>query len=101
MGRVTGSRPLQTLQTSTWAASVRLIPEDTDVTWTTEIAEEHDGYWTIHDPVTGIFGSGPDRETAHADFERALREHLDVLERQHELSPELSSQLAYLRQRLT
>jgi len=65
-----------------------------------EIVEEHDDYWTVRNPETGIFGSGPDRDTAVKGFERALREHLDVLERQAELSDDLTAQLVYLRQRL-
>jgi hypothetical protein len=65
-----------------------------------EVAEEHDGYWTVRNVETGIFGSGPDRDAAFADFERALREHFDVLESQNELSEDLAAQLIYLRQRL-
>jgi hypothetical protein len=66
-----------------------------------EIVEEHDGHWTVRNPETGIFGSGPDRDAAVEDFERALREHLDVLGRQAELSDDLTAQLVYLRQRLS
>lgn len=71
-------------------------------TWSVqEIVEEHDGYWTVVDPHTGIFGSGGDRATALDDFEQALREHFDVLSRQDSLSDELRTQLAYLRLRFT
>jgi predicted RNase H-like HicB family nuclease len=70
-------------------------------TWSAEIAEEHDGYWTVHDVETGIFGSGETQEAAREDFERALHEHLDVLERQDSLSDELTAQLTYLRFRLS
>ena len=67
---------------------------------TQEIVEEREGYWTVRDPQTGIFGSGPDRDAAFDDFGHALHEHYDVLARQDALSEELTLQLAYLRQRL-
>lgn len=70
--------------------------------WTVdEITEQHDGYWTVHDPATGIFGSGSDQGAARLDLQHALHEHMDVLNRQDVLSPELSAQLAYLRVRLS
>lgn len=71
-------------------------------TWSAdEVVEQHDGYWTVQDPVCGVFGSGPDQASAIEDFQRALREHLDVLSRQEALSPDLLAQLAYLRDRLS
>lgn len=66
-----------------------------------DLVEVHDGVWTVRDVLTGIFGSGADRDAAMADFEDAQREHLAVLEGQDALSPELSWQLAYLRNRLS
>jgi hypothetical protein len=66
-----------------------------------DILEEHDGYWTVRNPETGIFGSGADPRAAFDDFENALREHLDVLSRQDSLSDDLQAQLRYLQQRLT
>lgn len=65
-----------------------------------ELVEEVDGVWTVRDLETGIFGTGSERATALDDFEAALREHLDVLERQPALSEELQAQLRYLRIRL-
>jgi hypothetical protein len=75
-------------------------PEDTRKTWSGPILEEHEGYCTVRDLETGIFGSGADPEAAQTDFERALREHRDLLERQDDLSPELAVQLAYIRELL-
>ena len=70
-------------------------------TWSVEeVVEERDGYWTIRDVATGIFGSGADQLSATEDFERALREHLEILRCQEVLSPDLSAQLEYLRRRL-
>ncbi len=57
----------------------------------------HDGYVTLHDPFTGIFGSGADEPAALIDYRNALYEHLDVLSRQERLTPGLAAQLAYLR----
>ena len=64
------------------------------------ILEKHEGYYTVRDLETGIFGSGADPEAAQTDFERALREHRDMLERQDDLSPKLAVQLAYIRELL-
>lgn len=64
-----------------------------------ELVEE-DGVWIARDVTTGIFGSGPNVVTAFRDFYLALREHRDVLEDEPALSPELESQLEYLRRRL-
>lgn len=65
-----------------------------------ELAEEHEGGWTVRDIETGIFGTGSDMDAAVEDFSLALREHLDVLERQSALSEELEAQIRYLRRRL-
>lgn len=54
----------------------------------------------IIDLPTGIFGSGPDLDAAISDFHTAAAEHLDVLERQIELSAELAAQREYLRKRV-
>ena len=70
-------------------------------TWSRIEIEQHEGYWTVQDPETGIFGSGPDDTAALVDFGRALREHFDVLSRQEGLSVELAHQLDYLRQLLS
>jgi hypothetical protein len=59
-----------------------------------------DGYWTVTDGPTGIFGQGSDVLAAIRDFSSAVAEHLDVLERQRELSEELAWQLDYLRARV-
>ena len=71
-------------------------------TWsTTEIIQvDADGFWTVLDPETGIFGAGDAAEAAQVDFEQALRDHLAVLEGQDALSDGLAQQLAYLRRRL-
>lgn len=58
------------------------------------------GFWTVVDRQTGIFGDGSELTDAIRDFERAVREHLEILERQEALSEELASQLDYLRRRL-
>lgn len=71
------------------------------VTWSAHtIIEQREAYVTVVDTETGIFGSGADYAAALEDFERALREHFDVLNRQDALSPELEAQLRYLRDRL-
>lgn len=59
-----------------------------------------DGYWTVTDAPTGIFGQGEDPSAAIRDFLAAVAEHLDTLERQTSLSEELAWQLAYLRARV-
>ena len=66
-----------------------------------DVLEEHEGLWTVRDLETGIFGSGHDPQAALVDFEAALHEHLDVLERQPALTAELEAQLRYLRVRLS
>lgn len=58
---------------------------------------EHDGYYTLEDRVSGVFGSGASAEDAIEDFRSAIAEHRDVLERQEALSPALERQLDYLR----
>ena len=54
----------------------------------------------VTDLPTGIFGSGSDLNAAIRDFYVAAAEHLDVLERQDELSDELAAQREYLRARV-
>jgi hypothetical protein len=56
--------------------------------------------WIVRDIPTGIFGQGGTFEDAAEDFGRAVREHLDVLNRQDALSDELARQRDYLRARL-
>lgn len=82
-------------------ASAAVITCDPKTTRSGIEIEEHAGYWTVVDPDTGIFGSGPDESMALEDFFRALREHLDVLSRQEHLSEALNRQLEYLRQLLS
>lgn len=62
--------------------------------------ERGDGYWVVTDRPTGIFGQGEDVLAAVQDFQAAVSEHLDVLERQAALSEELAWQLEYLRARV-
>jgi hypothetical protein len=57
------------------------------------------GRWEVLDRETGIFGIGDDASDAIRDFQRAVREHLNVLEGQASLSDELAAQLTYLRLR--
>lgn len=74
---------------------------ETRTAWSADVVEEHEGYWTVQDLETGIFGSGPDLSAAREDFQRALQEHFEVLSAQEALTPELNAQLVYLRQRLS
>jgi hypothetical protein len=60
-----------------------------------------EGRWTIVDRETGVFGTGDDPSAAIRDFQRAVAEHLDVLQRQESLSDELAAQLNYLRTRVS
>lgn len=62
--------------------------------------ERGDGYWTVRDVETGIYGDAEDVLGALQDFYRAAEQHLSVLERQDALSKELSWQLEYLRVRI-
>jgi hypothetical protein len=62
--------------------------------------ERGDGYVIVTDRPTGIFGQGEDVLAAVQDFQAAVSEHLDVLERQSALSEELTWQLEYLRARV-
>jgi hypothetical protein len=55
---------------------------------------------TVVDRETGVFGIGASPREALDDFRRAVREHLDVLERQESLSDDLTAQFQYLRERL-
>jgi hypothetical protein len=59
-----------------------------------------EGYFTVTDEPTGIYGQGEDVSAAIRDFLTAVSEHLDVLERQPALSEELAWQLDYLRARV-
>ncbi len=62
--------------------------------------ERDGGAWIVHDRVSGIHGAGETPSEALGDFQRAAREHLDVLERQDALSEDLEAQLRYLRERV-
>lgn len=62
--------------------------------------EHQDDQWTVADRDTGVFGSGTTLFAAVQDFSEAVREHVDVLERQEELSDALAEQLRYLHTRL-
>lgn len=61
---------------------------------------QEDGLWIVTDLPTGIYGCGETVVDALADFRHAMREHLDVLERQPALAEPLRHQLAYLRARI-
>ncbi len=66
-----------------------------------DVVEHHeDGLWTVTNPETGIFGSGPDKESAFEDFEHALLGHLTTLLQSDSLSDGLRAQLGYLLTRL-
>lgn len=60
----------------------------------------HAEQWTVRDRETGIFGVGATPSEAVADFSQAVREHVDVLQRQEMLSDDLAEQLRYLTARL-
>jgi hypothetical protein len=51
----------------------------------------------VEDPATGVFGAGDDLDAAIADFQAALRDHLDVLAGDDALAPPLQHQLELLR----
>lgn len=51
----------------------------------------------VEDPATGVFGAGADLDAAIADFQAALRDHLDVLAGDDALSLPLQRQLEILR----
>jgi predicted RNase H-like HicB family nuclease len=51
----------------------------------------------VEDPMTGVFGAGDDLDAAIADFQAALRDHLEVLASEDALSPALQRQLELLR----
>ena len=53
--------------------------------------------FTATDRETGVFGAGPTPFDALQDYTRARREHREVLEAEHKLSPELKRQLKLLR----
>ncbi len=86
---------------------VEYLPNDEPPAYTVEVSpsfelqiERGDGYCTVTDGPTGIFGQGENAAAAIRDFFVAVSEHLDVLERQSALSEELAWQLEYLRARL-
>src|SRR5262245_40138696 len=56
--------------------------------------------WVVLDRATGIHGYGSDPLTAALDFRNAVREHLEMLERQQDLSEALEQQLRYVRDRV-
>ena len=56
--------------------------------------------WVVRDVPTGVFGQGSTLSEAVRDFQVAAAEHLDVLERQPELSAALAAQRDYLRERV-
>ncbi len=64
------------------------------------VEERGDGYVVIHDVPSGIYGCGESPARAQADFKQAAHEHLDVLNRQPDLSEDLRWQRDYLRVRL-
>jgi hypothetical protein len=66
-----------------------------------DVLENHGDYYTVTNGETGIFGTGATPDDAFSDFAHALREHLDVLERQEALTQALQAQLRYLRRRFT
>jgi hypothetical protein len=76
------------------------VSQESSQTFSGDILEQHEGYFTVRDLETGIFGTGREPQAAIDDFQIALREHLELLERQSSLSPDLQAQLHYLRARL-
>ena len=87
-------------QTSSGTGRLTLSSFDAVVVWSGEVVLEHgEDYISLCDVATGIFGVGPDLSSASEDLTNALREHLDVLERQEALSPDLEAQLEHLRKR--
>jgi predicted RNase H-like HicB family nuclease len=91
------SASIQTTRDNEWTVSV----SHQSSALSNDVLEEQDGYWTVTNAQTGIFGSGPTPDDAFSDFAAALRDHLDVLERQDALAPALVEQLAYLRGRIS
>lgn len=55
--------------------------------------------WAVRDVETGIYGAGETPSEALLDFQRAVLEHLDMLQRQESLSDDLLAQLQYLQAR--
>ncbi len=64
------------------------------------VVEHADDCIIVREVFIGIYGTGKDVVAAFEDFKNAVAQHRDVLERQEALSPDLSHQLAYLRDRL-
>lgn len=58
------------------------------------------GYWIVWDANTAIHGYGRRLAQAREDFQAAVRQHLEVLESEENLSEELAWQLEYLRARV-
>jgi hypothetical protein len=80
----------------TGAASYEVEP-----TPTFDLELVRDGaHWLVRDLPSGIHGCGDAPTDALDDFMRAVREHLDVLERQGALTDALAAQLDYLRSRI-
>jgi hypothetical protein len=65
-----------------------------------DLASEYDReakHWVVWDRPTGIFGSGDDVLSALIDFQRAARDHFEVLEQGDAGSDDLAWQREYLR----
>lgn len=62
--------------------------------------QRENDHWIALEVETGIYGYGDDALEAVNDFQTAIVEHLDVLERRPALSNELAWQLDYLRARI-
>jgi hypothetical protein len=62
--------------------------------------QRENDHWIAVEAETGIFCHGNDVLEAIKDFQAAVVEHLDVLERRPALSDELAWQLDYLRARV-
>jgi hypothetical protein len=58
------------------------------------------GNWFVRETETGIIGQGGDVLEAARDFERAVDQQLEQLERQDSVEAELAWQLEYLRARV-
>jgi hypothetical protein len=90
-------------------ATVESLPEGSEANYeaparqalTVERSRTEDGslFFTVSDPVTGIFGTGDSPIDAVKDLARAQKEHREVLEAQDSLSPALEEQLRYLQHR--
>ena len=81
-------------ETGDYAYSIRSGPS-----LNVRLQREND-HWIALEVETGIFGYGDDPLGAVDDFQTAIVEHLDVLERRPALSDDLAWQLDYLRARV-